>query len=376
MLVYRVRTGAYAHEVVRVDCRSGERRILTPDDPLAVELRSAGARRVRLDRPWRSGNGPETSIRLENATSEALKIVWIDGGGERRSYGSLAPGGSRDQHTFAGHLWGFERGDGTLLAAAAAEQGGSTFRIDSLEPDVVPGGSRGSGERRRPRAPEPAAGTPRAEVILRDGDLVAKRADGTEKPLTTGATKGFHFSDDRFVSPDGRWMIAIKLREGEHRSVTIVESTPKDQPQPRVIEFRYDKPGDRIDERFPHLFDLDALTEVPLDESLFATPWEISDFLWLPDSSSFLFRYNQRGHQSMRILKIDVPTGRVSAVIDEQSNTFIDWVNRAWLHSLPAEGKLLWSSERSGWHHLYSVDIATGATTPITRPAMSMSGPP
>ena len=366
VLVYRVRTGAYAHEVVRVDCRSGERRILTPDDPLAVELRSAGARRVRLDRPWRSGNGPETSIRLENATSEALKIVWIDGGGERRSYGSLAPGGSRDQHTFAGHLWGFERGDGTLLAAAAAEQGGSTFRIDSLEPDVVPGGSRGSGERRRPRAPEPAAGTPRAEVILRDGDLVAKRADGTEKPLTTGATKGFHFSDDRFVSPDGRWMIAIKLREGEHRSVTIVESTPKDQPQPRVIEFRYDKPGDRIDERFPHLFDLDALTEVPLDESLFATPWEISDFLWLPDSSSFLFRYNQRGHQSMRILKIDVPTGRVSAVIDEQSNTFIDWVNRAWLHSLPAEGKLLWSSERSGWHHLYSVDIATGATTPIT----------
>ena len=33
VLVYRVRTGAYAHEVVRVDCRSGEKRILEPNDP-------------------------------------------------------------------------------------------------------------------------------------------------------------------------------------------------------------------------------------------------------------------------------------------------------------------------------------------------------
>ena len=272
VLVYRVRTGAYAHEVVRVDCRSGEKRILEPNDPLAVELRSAKARRLRLDRPLRGGNGPETSIRLENATTEVLETVWIEGSGERRSYGELAAGASRDQHTFAGHVWGFERGDGTLLAAAAAEQGGSTFRIDSLEPDVVPSGSRGAGERRRPRAAEPTAGTPRAEVILRDGDLVAKRGDGSEQPLTSGATKDFHFTDDRFVSPDGRWMIALKVHEGEHRTVTIVESTPKDQPQPRVIEFRYDKPGDRIDERFPHLFDLDTLAEVPLDESLFATP--------------------------------------------------------------------------------------------------------
>ena len=363
VLVYRVRTGAYAHEVVRVDCRSGEKRVLAPDDPVAVELRSAKARRLRLDRPLRGGNGPETSIRLENATSEVLKTVWVEGGGERRSYGELAPGASRDQHTFAGHVWGFERADGTLLAAAVAEPGGSTFRIDSLEPDVVPSGSR---ERRRPRAAQPTAGTPRAEVILRDGDLVAKRADGTEKPLTSGATKDFHFTPDRFVSPDGRWMIALKQREGEHRRVTIVESTPKDQPQPRVIEFRYDKPGDRIDERFPHLFDLDTLAEVPLDETLFSTPWEISDFLWLPDSSAFLFRYNERGHQTMRIVKIDVATGGVSAVIDERSKTFIDWNNRSWLRALPAEGKLLWSSERSGWHHLYSVDIASGATTPIT----------
>ncbi|MFM7074816.1 MAG: prolyl oligopeptidase family serine peptidase [Planctomycetaceae bacterium] len=366
VLVYRVRTGAYAEEVVRVDCRSGERRVLAADDPLARELGAAPARRLRLDRPLRGGNGPETSIRLENATDQPLRTVWIEAGERRRSYGDLAPGAARDQHTFAGHVWGYERADGTLLAAAAAEPGGSTFRIESLEPDVVPAGARERRGRRRPATPPPAAVPPAAEVVIRDGNLVARLPDGTEAPLTTDATPAERATDARFVSPDGRFLAAIWQRDGEHRTVRIVESAPADQPQPRLIEFRYDKPGDRIDERRVRLFDLEARAEIHVDGALCPTPWEISDFLWLPDSSEFLFRYNERGHRTMRVLAVAVPSGRVRTVVEETSPTFIDWVNRSWLHWLPAEGKLLWSSERSGWHHLEQVDIATGARLPIT----------
>ena len=365
VLLYRVPTGPDAHSVVRVDCRSGERLVLPPDDPRAADLHAAAARRVRLDRGLRSGDGPETSIRLENATAEALRTVWIDGGGERRPYGELAPGAARDQHTFAGHLWGFERRDGTLLAAAAAERGGSTFRVDSLDPDVVPASGRRPPRRRDPPA-EPAPQPPRAEVIERDGNLVARVADGGETPLTTDATPTDHATPARFVSPDGRFLVAIWQRDGEHRTVSIVESAPKDQPQPKVHQFRYDKPGDRIDERRPRLFDLETRSEIPLDGSLFATPWDLSDFLWLPDSSAFLFRHNARGHRTMRVLSIEVPSGRVRTVVEETSPTFIDWVSRSWLHWLPAEGRLLWSSERSGWHHLESVDVATGERRPIT----------
>lgn len=373
VLVYRVRCGAYAHEVVRVDCRSGERRVLAADDPLAVELRTAPARRLRLDRPLRGGNGPETSIRLENATTEALVTVWIEPGGRRRSYGDLAPGASRDQHTFVGHVWGFERGDGTLLAAAAADHDGSTFRIDSLEPDVVPAGA-GGGCRRE--APEPAVpGSPTGpEVILRDGDLLVRLADGTETPLTTDATPTDHATDLRFVSPDGRFLAAIWQRDGEHRTVSIVESAPEGQPQPRLVQFRYDKPGDRIDERRIRLFDLAARVEIPVDHALFSTPWDLGDFLWLPDSTEFLFRYNARGHRTMRVLALAAPSGKPRTVLEETSPTFIDWVNRSWLHWLPAEGRFLWSSERSGWHHLERVDIATGERLPITSGAWVVRG--
>jgi dipeptidyl-peptidase 4 len=148
--------------------------------------------------------------------------------------------------------------------------------------------------------------------------------------------------------------------------VSIVESAPEGQSQPRVVQFRYDKPGDRIDERRPRLFDLDSGAEIPLDAALFPSPWDLSDFLWLPDSSEFLFRYNARGHRTMRVLAIGVPSGKVRTVLEDTSPTFIDWVSRSWLHWLPAEGKFLWSSERSGWHHLERVDIATGERLPIT----------
>ena len=57
VMVYRVRTGAYSEEVVRVDCRSGERRVLATDDPLARGVAhdrhapGAVARRVQHSTP-------------------------------------------------------------------------------------------------------------------------------------------------------------------------------------------------------------------------------------------------------------------------------------------------------------------------------------
>ena len=141
-----------------------------------------------------------------------------------------------------------------------------------------------------------AAGLPRTDAF----DAASRLPDGTETALTTDATPSDRATDARFVSPNGRFLVSIWQRDGEHRTVSIVEAAPKDQPQPKVHSFRYDKPGDRIDERRPRLFDLDAGTEIPVDATLFPSPWDLSDFLWLPDSSEFLFRYNARGHRTMR----------------------------------------------------------------------------
>ena len=65
--------------------------------------------------------------------------------------------------------------------------------------------------------------------------------------------------------------------------------------------------------------------ELALDDRLFSNPWSITRMRWDSSSERFTFLYNQRGHQVLRVVAVSVPDGTVSALIDEQSATFIDY---------------------------------------------------
>lgn len=49
--------------------------------------------------------GEETSLRFVNRTGGEVKLFWLDSEGQRQGYGSLGPGETREQPTFAGHVW-------------------------------------------------------------------------------------------------------------------------------------------------------------------------------------------------------------------------------------------------------------------------------
>jgi dienelactone hydrolase len=65
--------------------------------------------------------GDETSIQFRNLTQGTIELFWLPGGGARTSYGTLAPGGTRDMHTFAGHWWLVIGSDGKPLALYVGE---------------------------------------------------------------------------------------------------------------------------------------------------------------------------------------------------------------------------------------------------------------
>jgi dipeptidyl-peptidase 4 len=81
---------------------------------------------------------------------------------------------------------------------------------------------------------------------------------------------------------------------------------------------------------------------------------------WAPDSSRFTFLYNQRGHQVLRIIAVDAETGEARTIVEERSETFIDYSSKLFVRYLDATGEILWMSERDGWNHLYLIDAATG----------------
>lgn len=187
-----------------------------------------------------------------------------------------------------------------------------------------------------------------------------------EVRLSTDGTEGDAYGRV-YWAPDSKKLIAIKTKAGGDRRVTLVESAPGDQLQPKTSTYFYLKPGDPIPLPKPHLFDVAAKKEVPVSDALFPTPWDVSYEHWAPDSKRFYFVYNQRGHTVVRLLGVDADTGAVTAVVTEEPKTFFDYAHKLYVNYLDDTNELIWMSERDGWNHLYLVDLKTGATKPVTK---------
>jgi dipeptidyl-peptidase-4 len=308
------------------------------------------------DAPHASRSGSdETLLTFLNKTDGEISLYWLDAEGERREYGSLKPGESRPQHTFVGHAWLATRKDGVPLAVFVAQDGAALAVIDGAPP-----APRRRGNRRQEEVDLSPDGKLRA--IVRDNNVfLHDNATGEETPLTHDGTTADAYQGRPYWSPDGRHLAVMRVVPAQEHKIYMVESSPRDQEQPRLHSLDYLKPGDRIAHPRPRLFDVAARREIAIKEDLFPNPWDIDDIVWEPDGRRFTFLYNQRGHQVMRLMAVDAETGEARAVIDEQAKTFIDWTNKVFLHRLDKTHEAIWMSERDGWNHLYLYDTAAGS---------------
>jgi dipeptidyl aminopeptidase/acylaminoacyl peptidase len=211
-------------------------------------------------------------------------------------------------------------------------------------------------------------------AFIRDGNIHVRPADNAGDPgvaLTKSGTAERPFTVNAIAwSPDSKKMAATRtVTPGDRRMVRYVESSPADQVQPRTFERQYTKPGDALDQQERVLVDVEARREVVVDAKLFATPYALSPIQWRRDSRAFTFEYNQRGHQALRVIEVNASTGSARAVIDETSDTFIDYRRadgslanggRTYRMDLNDGAEIIWMSSRDGWSHLYLYDGATG----------------
>ena len=199
------------------------------------------------------------------------------------------------------------------------------------------------------------------EAFIKDHNVWLRQGKGGEEvALTTDGEEGDGYQGNFQWSPDRKKLIGFRHKKAQERIVHFVESSPKDQLQPKLHSNRYLKPGDQIAQTKPHLFDIVGKKEVPLDETLFANPWNIGSYRWEKDSSRFTFYYNQRGHDVVRIVAIDAESGAVTALIDDPSQTFVNYSNYNHRSLLESTNEMIWMSERDGWNHLYFFDFGSG----------------
>ncbi len=317
---YKVETGRNQHEFIIVDAKRGQRELAFDHKELA-ELLSK-----ELGKPVDELNLPIERIEFaENAIAGEVHFI------------------SQGKH------WKFDQSAGELLNVESAIGSNTNSTSEKNQ------------QRRNSQTVSPD-GLLRATI--EQHSLLIKNEMGDESPteIRIAGSKEHAFTTHNLAwAPDSKKLVVWKVEAGEQRTVHFIESSPKDQLQPKLHAFNYLKPGDRIPQPRLHLIDIESNAEIVIDDSHFKTPWLNNPKIhWSPDSSRFYFVYNQRGHQVLRVISIDAKTGDAQVIVNEESKTFVDYAYKQYLHFLHETNELIWMSERDGWNHLYLYDSLTG----------------
>ena len=410
---YRVETGANQHEFILVDAEKGDRKPAFDHARLAEALNRKGIDNAapdhlpidRLDLDleenrlvFRCGNawwacgletcqlaehepsqtpgnglppgrgprssrrtGAETEITFVNKTDARVELLWLSTDGNRRSYGKLEPGARRSQHTFSGHVWLVIDESGKELVVFIGEDEPVLAEIDGAVDKMPPElAEHHEGRPRRNRSSEDKSPDGQWQAFLREDNVYLRRLDGGDEFALTDDASDKEVYQPRFLwSPDSTRLVAIRTTKGDERKVYFVESSPKDQLQPKLQSYDYLKPGDQIPIDKPVLFDVAERQQVPISDELSPNPWSLNRIRWDDDSSRFTFLYNQRGHQVMRVVAVD-RNGNARTIVDEKSDTFIDYSGKQFMEFVDKANEIIWMSERDGWNHLYLYDAETG----------------
>ncbi len=306
-----------------------------------------------------SSSSDNISITFQNSFPRPVRVYWVDLQGELKNYGTIPPKGDMSISTFAGHQWVLDFSANDLTGIFTASNHDCIAKIDSR--------SRRVAMKQSPPAPKPDS-TPASKLVIREHNVWFIRKDKKDIQLTRKGTEEDSFLNEFRYSPNKRYALGFQSTRVIPRKIPLLRSSPKDQIQPTIEFINYPKPGDPRPQRRPILFDLKKKTAIPVDEASFLDSWSVQFKHWSKDSRSAHVLYNKRGHQELALLSIDASNGKVTDLVRESPDTFVDYSQKTMLHWLDQSEQLIWASERSGWNHLYRIDASNGQViNPITK---------
>ncbi len=184
------------------------------------------------------------------------------------------------------------------------------------------------------------------------GDIM--EGEGGERPE--------HFSVE--WSADSRWIQAYICDLRSARKMYLLDWSIDTLYRAKLLSYYRGSPGDTgMVYMIPVFFD--AVSGKELRPALPRnTHINSVSFRWSDEPGKVYAVYGERGYQKTHLLRLDLEKNQLKELVSESSPTNIDNFDY-W----PAEkaGKLIISSERSGWKQLYAYDLKTDKLTPLTR---------
>ena len=142
--------------------------------------------------------------------------------------------------------------------------------------------------------------------------------------------------------------------QGDERTVYLIESSPRDQLQPKLQSYDYLKPGDqrpRLDPAPVRRRRASPRSRSPTTSS--RTPTTSAKSAGPPTRRGSPSSTTSGAIRSCGSSPSTPAPARPAPIVDERSDTFIDYSQKSWARYLDATDEILWMSERDGWNHLY-----------------------
>jgi dipeptidyl-peptidase 4 len=208
--------------------------------------------------------------------------------------------------------------------------------------------------------------------FLRNQNLVVMdSANGQERALATDGGKTLSWGAAEFVaqeelgrdtgywwSPDDRYLAVARVDESP---VVIVKRAAIGASSTELIEQRYPAAGTKNAIVDLYVMTPDGQSKVKVD--LGADPdFYLARVDWAHDGKSLYVQRLSRDQKRLDVLRVDPATGRSTLLFSEISPA---WVNLTDNFKPLKDGSLIWSSERSGFSHLYR--WKAGKWTQLTR---------
>ncbi|WP_372762818.1 DPP IV N-terminal domain-containing protein [Pseudoalteromonas sp.] len=181
-----------------------------------------------------------------------------------------------------------------------------------------------------------------------------------------------HFAEQKqlqvYWSSDSNYLISYKLfREGVNK-LTLTDSTADNDFSVSTVSYYYPQAGDDV---LPMaqllLVDVAAQRADLLDAPKIMQTYYGGAIWGKWHNDAFYYHDRRRGNREYNLMQVLPKDKRVRTLITETDDEFIDpWVQT--FDNLQQTNRLIWSSQRSGYQHLYLYDTVSGALiNPITQ---------
>ncbi len=199
-------------------------------------------------------------------------------------------------------------------------------------------------------------------AFVKESNIFVRPAADTinVKQLTFDGSPEEYYSAQIHWSKDSKKIAGSKVRPAPIRQLTLIESSPIDQLQPKLHTRDYPKPGDSLSQYYPVIYNLELDTLFRSNNQLIDNQFSISRIAWEKDSKSITFEYNKRAHQQYSVFELSASSGTMRTIIQETSDTFIDYSGKRYRYDMDDQKEMIWASERDGWNHLYLYDTQKG----------------